>query len=87
MPKAKALFRFSDLRGERMIVENIRDPSREIPPLGMTRKNAGRKDSQCRKEIFESPRRARTGFTVIREPESLIHEQLHIQIFSLVAYV
>ena len=87
MPETKALLHFSDLRGQRMIVENFRDPSREIPPLGMSHKNAWRNESQCRQEIFEGPRRTRNSLTVIGEPESLIHEQLHIQIFGLVADV
>ena len=84
MAEAKALLHFSDLRGERVIVEYIRDPSREIAPKGVSRKNAGRNESQQRQEILESSRRTGNRLNVIREPESLLHEQLHIEIFCLV---
>jgi len=46
MAEAKALLDFSDLRGECVIVEYIRDPSREIPPVGMSRLNIRRSNFQ-----------------------------------------
>ena len=48
MAEAKALLHFSDLRGECVIVEYIRDPSREIAPKGVSRENAGRNKFQER---------------------------------------
>ena len=84
MAEAKALLHFSDLRGERVIVENIRHPSGEIPAEGVSRKNGGRNKSQQRQKILEGSRRTGNVSHVIREPESLLHEQLHIEIFCLV---
>ncbi len=39
MAEAKALLHFPDLRGQRVIVEHIRNPSRKISALGMPRQN------------------------------------------------
>src|SRR5579864_66903 len=84
MAEAKALLHFPDLRGECVIVKYVRDPTGEIAPKGVSRENAGRNLSQERQEILEGSRRTGNRLNVIREPESLLHEQLHIEIFCLV---
>ena len=87
MPQAKALFHFSDFRGECVIVKYFRDPLREISSFGMPRKNCGRNAFQQRQEILESPRRTGDNPSIVREPESLFHEQLHVEILCLVSNV
>jgi len=46
MAEAEALLHFPNLRSERMIVKDVRDPSGEIPTVGVPRLNIMRSNFQ-----------------------------------------